>query len=220
MTQPEFADAREQVRTNMFLAAVIRSAGVSLPVKVRNMSVTGALVEGDGLPYHGAEVQLARGSLVVSGTVAWSSRGRCGLRFSSLICVRDWLAPPANGGQQRVDEAVRVLKLGAVPIPQRSAAEVDTSSRPQPAQFGRDLQRIAGLIADLSDELSSDAHIVTHHAEKLQNLDIALQTIAVVADTLTGEMAETTAAARLGNLRTSYAAALAKIGSASPTHAP
>ena len=211
MTQPEGAEARADPRTNMFLGAMIRGAGLSVPAKVRNMSVTGALVEGTVLPEQGAEVQLVRGSLAVSATVAWCSQGRCGLRFSSLVCVREWLAPQANGAQQRVDETVRVLKLGAVPMPQRSGPPAEASCETQSLQFGEDLQRVMRLIENLCDELSSDSDIVTRHGEKLQNVDIALQTVAVVADALAGRIAESLVAARLGNLRASCAAALQKI---------
>src|SRR6185312_726100 len=98
MNQLQSADPRAEPRTNMFLGAVIRSAGLSFPVKVRNMSVSGALAEGRDLPEEGAEVELVRGSLAVSATVAWCSEGRCGLRFLSLACIRDWLAPPTIRG--------------------------------------------------------------------------------------------------------------------------
>jgi hypothetical protein len=211
MTQPEGAEARADPRTNMFLGAVIRGDGLSVPVKVRNMSVTGALVEGAILPEQCAEVELVRGSLVVSATVAWCSHGRGGLRFSSLVCVRDWLAPQANGAQQRIDETVRVLKLGAVPMPHRSGSQVETTSGPRSVELGEDLLSVMRLVETLCDDLSSDDEIVIRHGEKLQNIDIALQTIAVVADALAGRMADSVVTARLGNLRASCAAALEKV---------
>lgn len=215
MNQPGAADPRAEARTNLFLGAVVRAPGLSLPVKVRNMSASGALVEGTGLPEEGAEVQLLRGSLHLSATVAWSAEGRCGLRFSSLACVRDWLAPPANPGQQRVDEAVRVLKLGAVPMPQRRTSQVVTPNGNELIQFGDDLRRAMRLVKDLCHELSSDDEVVTRHAEKLQNMDIVQQTVAAVADALEGEMDENTTASRLGSLRASCAAALKKLPAAS-----
>ena len=211
MNQPGTADPRAEPRTNLFLAAVIRRAGLSLPVKVRNMSASGALIEGTDLPEEGAEVKLVRGSLAVCATVAWSSNGRCGVRFSTLACVRDWLAPAANPGQQRVDEAVRVLKLGAVPIPQRPASQAGAPSCSQLVEFGEDLRRAMRLVKDLCHELSSDDGVVVRHAEKLQNMDIVQQTVAAVAEALGGAMDETAVAARLGSLRASCAAALEKL---------
>jgi hypothetical protein len=215
MNQPESADPRVDPRTNMFIGAVIREAGLSLPVKIRNMSVTGALVEGAVLPKEGAEVQLVRGSLAVHATVAWCARGRCGLRFSALASVRDWLAPPANAGQQRVDEAVRVLKLGAVPMPQRSVLRPEAANGSHSVEFGQDLRRVMRLVEDLGQALSSDRDMLDRRDEKLQNLDIALQTIAAVADGLAGETPEGVVAARLENLRASCIAALSKLDPAS-----
>jgi len=214
MNQLQSADPRAEPRTNMFLGAVIRSAGLSFPVKVRNMSVSGALAEGRGLPEEGADVELVRGSLAVSATVAWCSEGRCGLRFSSLACIRDWLAPPTNPGQQRVDEAVRVLKLGAVPMPHRSASLSETSRGNQSARFGQDLRQVGRLIQHLSQAISSDGDAVIRHAGELQNLDIALQTIAALADAIESGASDSASALRLDSLRATCAAALHKCATA------
>jgi hypothetical protein len=210
MNQPQTADPRENPRTNMFLGAVIREPGLSFPVKVRNMSVSGALVEGAALPEEGAEVQLVRGSLALSATVAWSAAGRCGLRFSSPACVRDWLAPSANAAQQRVDEAVRVFKCGAVPMPQRPATRNEQSGS-ETVQFAEDLRRATRLLEHLSQELSNDTDVVIRNAGRLQNLDIALQILAVVAEGLAHGTRDGAVCARLGNLRASCAAALEKV---------
>lgn len=211
MNQPNSADPRENLRTNMFLGAVLRGQGPSIPVKVRNMSVAGALVEGPALPEEGAEVQLVRGNLEVSATVAWSSDGRCGLRFSSLACIRDWMAPAANSAQQHVDETVRVLKLGAVPMPRRSAAQTEaTGESSQSVQFSEILRSIMRLIDQLAEELSGDGDIIERHGGTLQNIDVAVQTIAVVADALASGMSESAVAPRLDSLTASCAAALEK----------
>lgn len=214
MNQPGTADPRSEPRTNLFLGAVIRGAGLSLPVKVRNMSVSGALVEGADLPEEDADIELVRGSLSICATVAWSAPGRCGLRFSSLACVRDWLAAPANPGQQRVDDAVRLLKLGAVPMPQRPASSTEAQNGNQSLQFGEDLRRVIRLIDDLCQDLSSDTDLMIRRGEKLQNMDIALQTLAAVADGLAGGAAESAVADRLANLRASCVAALHKLSPA------
>lgn len=214
MNQPGTADPRAEARTNLFLGAVIRAPGLSLPVKVRNMSASGALVEGTGLPEEGAEVQLVRGSLQLSATVAWSAEGRCGVRFSTLACVRDWLAPPTNPGQQRVDEAVRVLKLGAVPMPRRPASQSPAPNGSQLVQFGDDLRRAMRLVKEVCHELSSDDEVVMHHAKKLQNMDIVQQTVAAIADALEAPMDESFVATRLESLRASCAAALEKLPAA------
>lgn len=111
------ADARASPRTNLFLAAALHAPRYSAPVRVRNMSATGALVEAAAVPDAGTEIRLVRGSLAIPGEVAWSAAGRCGLHFSSLVSVHEWMVPPANREQQRVDDAVRLFKAGAIPLP-------------------------------------------------------------------------------------------------------
>lgn len=202
------ADARAAQRTNMFLAAVLQGQGFSIPVKVRNMSVSGALVEAATVPPIGSEARLVRGSLLMPCSVAWSAEGRCGLRFSALACVRDWLAPPANQGQQRVDDAVSLLKLGAVPLPPRSPPQAECLGDAKLAVLGADLHRVARLIENLGDELAADARVLQIHAGALQNVDIAVQALGVIADAMAGPSDEQALATRLENLRASCTQAL------------
>ena len=186
----------------MFLAAMLYGVGYSAPVKIRNMSASGALAEGAAVPEVGVAIRLVRGSLSVPGIVRWANEGRCGIEFASLVCVRDWLAPPANSEQQRVDDVVRLVKGGAValnPAP-RSITGI-TSSRhcAVPAQLGDDLRRVCALIDKLGESLLCDEATVVRHGLELQNFDICRQTIAAVADVLGGDSNE--AANRLENLR-------------------
>ena len=63
----------------MLVAATLHVDGQLLPVRIRNMSVSGALIEAATLPPAGAAVVLERGSLQVAGRISWStgSRKRC-----------------------------------------------------------------------------------------------------------------------------------------------
>lgn len=104
----------------MFLAATLMGAGFSAPAKVRNMSASGALVEAAAIPPARTAVQLLRGTLVAPAVVAWSTPGRCGLRFAGPICVHEWLKAPVNSQQQRVDAIARSVR-SAIPLePHRS----------------------------------------------------------------------------------------------------
>jgi hypothetical protein len=152
------------------------------------MSGTGALVEGGVVPGVGALVQLIRGSLIVHALVAWSAAGRCGLRFSGTVDVHQWRAAPANREQQRVDEVVRLVKAGAVPLP---VPPLDRPGRTKlPSEPGRqlsdDLRRACELLEDLGAVLAGDSDIVMLHGPKLQNLDIAMQIIAAVETIISG----------------------------------
>jgi hypothetical protein len=201
-------EARSAVRSNMFIAAVVSGATFSAPVRIRNMSSTGALVEGAAVPQEGSVVRLIRGALVVPAAVMWSSEGRCGLRFSSLVSVREWLAPPSNRQQQRVDDTVRVIKAGAIPLPLGPELHDATSS----AELGIDLKMACSLLEQHCDDLLRDTQAAARYGERLQSLDIVLQTIAAVADVLAGDMDERSTASRLQNLRASASEALRRVG--------
>ena len=83
----------------MFLVATLYFNGASSPVRVRNMSGTGALVEGASLPPSGASVILRRGALEAPATTAWSETGKAGLAFDGPVEVSDWL-PTKDGKRQ------------------------------------------------------------------------------------------------------------------------
>jgi hypothetical protein len=188
----------------MFLAAVLRLADSSLPVKIRNMSSTGALVEGPTIPELDSAVHLIRGSLAVAAQVAWSEQGRCGLRFSSLVSIREWLAPPSNREQLRVDDAVRLVKAGAIPL--HVGAQAHDSA--WLTELGLDLRAVRRLLEGHCDDMMTSPEAMMRFGERLQNLDIVLQTIAAVADMLVGDADERSTVSRLQNLRVSTRQAL------------
>lgn len=103
-------------RTNMFIAAALLLDGVSAPVTIRNLSTLGALIETPCVTAPAAPFSLQRGSLIASGTVAWSTKNRCGLRFESPVSVRDWMAPPANSRQAQVDATIAQIRSGGLSL--------------------------------------------------------------------------------------------------------
>jgi hypothetical protein len=204
-------DARAAQRSNVFLAAVLQGPGFSAPVKIRNMSSTGALVEAAAVPDAGVPVRLIRGSLMVPAVIAWSEESRCGLRFSSIVSVPEWMAPSRNSEQQRVDDTVRLLKMGAVPIPQRTTpvSTMEIGDAAKPSRLAMDIQRVLTLIQSLGDDLANDKEVLMRHSAKLQHLDIAIQTLSAVANALSVSMVDEASLARLQNLRSGCAQALA-----------
>lgn len=175
-TRPDCSsDAREFPRANMFLSALLYGVATTCPVKIRDMSSIGAQIEGPGLPKVGTSVSLVRGSLRVDGQVAWRINHRCGLKFSTLVSIQQWLVKTGDQGQQRVDDIVALLKSGAIPL-----------TTPDHHQKGRagwisEIHRISELLRALEDDLASDELIVAKSTLRLQNLDIALQCLAVMA---------------------------------------
>jgi hypothetical protein len=67
------------------LAATVQHDATSEAVKVRNLSASGALVEGDKLPGMGASVTFGRSNLLLKGHVVWVDGRRSGVRFEQLV---------------------------------------------------------------------------------------------------------------------------------------
>jgi hypothetical protein len=82
---------RQSRRSNVLLAASIEAVGTVIPVKLRNLSVEGALIEGDGLPVEGSEILFRRNDLSVSSRVAWVHGKQAGVAFRVPIAQEDVL---------------------------------------------------------------------------------------------------------------------------------
>lgn len=201
------ADARGATRASIYLAASLYCDGSASPVKIRNISSTGALVEGAAMPSIGSLVQLVRGNLIVHSLVARSEDGKCGLKFSGSVDVGEWIAAPSNTEQQRVDEVVRLVKAGAVPLPVPQL--VDPADVPRRSQDScADLRRACELLGNLGSALAGDLDIVARHGSALQNLDIAMQVITAVEATMSGASDVSLDATKLLALRKSADQAL------------
>jgi hypothetical protein len=200
-------DARAVSRPSLYLSAALYCDGFSSPVKIRNISSAGALVEGLDIPDAGSLVQLVRGGLIVHGLVAWSAEGRFGIKFSGTVDVQQWRSVPGNSEQQRVDEVVRLVKAGAVPLPVPPLVRPEEIGHPSEGLSG-DIRRALELLDRLGEVLARDEEVVTRHGTALQNLDIAMQVIAAVGAIVTGESDPEIDATKLSGLRRSADQAL------------
>lgn len=201
------AEGRQEERSSLFLAAVMRVGADQVAVKVRNMSLHGAMVDSPLSPPARADVQLIRGSLVANAKIIWSSKGRCGLRFTSEVSIDNWLASPSKAEQQRVDEIITLVKAGAIPLALSGpAAKLGAGFETGPQAAG-ELEPVIALLLDLEDDLARSVETLNRHAAKLQNLDIARQMLRAIADGLAGTPHDGSA---LKDLRIVCAQALAK----------
>ena len=197
-------EGRAAARTNLFMAATLRIANSEIPVKIRDLSATGAQIESAVLPDIGSAITLIRGHLSVQGRVTWCVERRCGLQFNARISVQDWMANPVNREQRRVDHIVTAVKAGT--IPRAAPANQKSKARPEVAE---DLRSVAQLLENLGDTLAGDPALVAEHGIALQNLDIAMQTLNALAETMRSDAsADAASVARLDELRTSCAEAI------------
>ena len=105
-------DPRSDSRSNVFLTATVYAGARSSPVKIRNLSIHGALLEGVNLPGDGSPARLQRGSLVALGEVAWRDDKHCGIRFNHPVNVEEWIKRAGPEGQQRIDAVVADFQHG------------------------------------------------------------------------------------------------------------
>lgn len=168
---PKQIEPRSSQRTNLFVAAILCSEEGSYPVKVRNLSECGGLIEAATLFPAGTAVRLCRGSLAVSGKVVWQRAGRAGLRFASTITVAEWLPANHNRHQTRVDELVRHVRAGRADGPDPATSQADSKAYSVPHQ----VDAIASTIERLAEELATDPGIIANHSWKLQQLEMTVQ---------------------------------------------
>jgi hypothetical protein len=178
-------------RTNLLLAATAEVGGRSLPIRIRNLSDTGALIEGAGLPEAGMKVVLTRGDLQVAATVAWAAGSRRGVRFSGPTPVNEWTGGKPKPidctglrDQRRVDAiqaearakpvSGRDLRAPEGPATQPAAADLDS-------RLADELGFVQRLLEGLGDELVADLLLIQRHGKSLQSLDLVGQILGHVS---------------------------------------
>ena len=178
--QPSLAADNRRVapRTFLMLAATARCAGGILSVRIRNVSHTGALIEGEELPLAGEPILLSRGETEIDGVIAWAAGNRRGVHFSQPVAVEAWrtgkpVVPPP--GQGRVDFIQTQVRGGqarpAAPAPAAAERWIDQLD----TRLGEELAFVQRLIEALGDQLVADAAILHRHGQVLQNIDLASQ---------------------------------------------
>lgn len=85
MDQSSVSQNRRSRRANVLLAATVESAGGELPVRLRNMSAEGALIEADALPAKGEQIVFRRNDIAVAGRVAWVLDRHAGISFDEKL---------------------------------------------------------------------------------------------------------------------------------------
>ena len=171
---------RRDSRNNLFVVAALLSESAAGPVRIRNISPAGALVEGGALPAAGEPMQLSRGSLSVAGRVVWRAGDRAGIKFASMVSVSEWL-PAGRGpmGQQRIDEIVHRYKGGSLPATPSTAVAWAAG-----ADVAVALAELGLSINAAAEELASDPSIAKRYAEALQAIDVAAQRLDQIANQL------------------------------------
>jgi hypothetical protein len=85
MDESSTTQNRRSRRSNVLLTATVEIAGERLPVKLRNLSADGALVEAKLLPAADSEIIFHRNELSVRGKVAWVGGNHAGISFNRKL---------------------------------------------------------------------------------------------------------------------------------------
>jgi hypothetical protein len=158
------AERRLQARSNFFLSATLVSGGNSIPVRIRNLSADGALIDGSALPDVGCHLRLSRGTLAATGELMWRDKSYGGVRFVGRIDVDAWVRG-ASGGQERVDRVIAAIRRGQ-PVP----AELKAPAVPSIAE-------ISTALDQLCDRLSNLPNMSVELGEELVRLDAIAQSL-------------------------------------------
>ncbi|MCY7280633.1 MAG: PilZ domain-containing protein [Sphingomonas bacterium] len=172
---------RRAERTHLFLVATLSFGRASTPVRVRNLSATGALVEGTSLPPVGSAIVLRRGALEEPGTIVWSAAGKAGLTFGGLVDVQAWLPTKEAKRQTQVDETAFGLKHAARVVEAATPGVADEAMAMETVVA--ELVTVQAHLDELGGQLALDAALLAKHPE-VQLLDIAGQRIARIIKAL------------------------------------
>lgn len=178
-------DARHHSRTNTMLAASLEFDGERHPVFVRNLSVTGAMIEGRLLPLSGDRVILYRDDHRVPATVIWSSGNRCGLSFSAQVTLdamikRSKAATATTPHQARIDAIQRALRDNR-PMPSFDQTESLIGAAAVGKRLADEIGYAQRLVETVNDTLSGDAYVLSRYAVILQQIDEAEQLLRKLA---------------------------------------
>lgn len=174
--QSEFRQAK---RSNTLISASALVGDTTWPVRVRNLSMFGVLIESDVKVDVSSPIVLTRGRLRVSGEVAWRREGVFGVKFFEPFAVEDWLETPTKGAiapQVFSKEAEPIIALPDAILVQRLSDEISQ------------LARMVGIAAEV---LSEDPILRLRHATWLQELSIGEQMLSEISGVLTAQDKQT-----------------------------
>jgi hypothetical protein len=170
-------DNRSDERSNMFVTGTLYASGGSTPVRIRNLSRRGALVEAAGLPPAGTTVRLSRGRLSVSGAMMWVTGRKGGVKLASAVSAGDWMPMGERGrGQQLIDEVMHRARLGSFP-----PAPIDAAPRSIPS-LRAELVRLHQLLLAANEELASEDALTAAQVIAVQTIDGVANSLAHLAD--------------------------------------
>ena len=116
---PTGRENRQGTRFRVLLNAELISTLDEQPVRVRDISTGGAMIEGQRAVTKAKEVILRRGNVELFAEICWTDGNQCGLQFDETITEADMMA--------FIQEPAR--RSSFVPEPFRSRIEADDDAK-------------------------------------------------------------------------------------------
>lgn len=181
-------------RKTVMLAATVVVGTMSIPVRIRNLTQAGAMIEGEWCPRVGTSLTLRRLDKSVSAKVIWNHGGQCGLSLDHSVLVDEWIAGAGStdrgpgAGQTRVDLVQAAIRGGAIFTAEAlTPASEPAAAPPIDEAVAAELARVKRMLDAVSEELTDDIEVLMRHERAMQNFDIAAQIIAELATVMAAD---------------------------------
>ncbi len=176
-------------RTNLLLSATIETATLKAPVRIRNLSEGGALLEGAAFPDVGGALTLRRLEIAIDAVVVWRSASRCGVQFKGKVAVADWVSGTQSRSshdidQARVDSIQAAVRAGR-PVPTTEGAAAPVVDADLDRRIAEELSYVKRLLEIVGDELTDAPIVVQRYSRSLQSFDLACQILGHLSTILT-----------------------------------
>ena len=165
-------------RSKLLLAATIEAAGMKSPARIRDLSETGALLEGPAFPPVNTVLTLTRLAMTINARVVWHAPPRCGVEFQGKIAIAEWISGkpgPVNFGQARVDAIQAAVRAETLPVADANTGGQLVDLSRLDVRIGTEIASVRKLLDAISAELSGDPDVVQQHGRMLQDFDLAGQ---------------------------------------------
>ena len=125
MDESSLSQNRRSRRAPVLLAASIEVAGTPQPVKLRNLSEEGALIEGERLPLEGTTTFFQRNELRLKSRVVWVEGRYAGVAFARALKPEEVLRNVPQP-RRRIDGDFRRPGLSCRPLTADERKMVET----------------------------------------------------------------------------------------------
>lgn len=193
---PEKAEeGRKSRRTHAFLAATLETDGKVWPVRLRNISETGALIDAPAKLSIGTTLTLCRSDVEIPCTVVREDKGFVGLFFDQPLSAAT--VDMLKVGKSSSHGGIRAVAPKSPEDAGKSASGstgnsafgsgLRPSRSPLDARLARELQYARSLLQFITEPIINDHTLLQRYGRNLQEIDYISQLLGHVAQIIATE---------------------------------